>query len=115
MLVSNAKECPLWYYRDSNCKEIDMVIESDGVLHPLEIKRSVNPGTDLIHAFHLPDKASVPRGAGAILCMWSKLSALNSENYIVPIWMIQATSHNIIAPGALQFDKKRPRSLAFRR
>ncbi len=85
---NNAKECLLWYYRDSNSNEIDMVIESDGALHPLEIKRSVNPGTELIHAFHLLDKASVPRGAGAILCMRPKLSAIDSENFIVPIWMI---------------------------
>ena len=85
---NNAKECLLWYYRDSNSNEIDMVIESDGALHPLEIKRSVNPGTELIHAFHLLDKASVPRGAGAILCMRPKLSAIDSKNFIVPIWMI---------------------------
>lgn len=85
---NNAKECLLWYYRDSNSNEIDMVIESDGMLHPLEIKRSVNPGSELISAFNLLDKASVPRGNGAILCMRSKLSAINSENYIVPIWMI---------------------------
>ena len=53
-------------------------------LHPLEIKRSVNPGSE----FNLLDKAAVPRGNGAILCMRPKLSAINSENYIVPIWMI---------------------------
>ena len=85
---NNAKGCLLWYYRDSNSNEIDMVIESDGMLHPLEIKRSVNPGSELISAFNLLDKASVPRGNGAILCMRPKLSAINSENYIVPIWMI---------------------------
>lgn len=85
---NNAKECLMWYYRDSNSNEIDMVIESDGMLHPLEIKRSVNPGSELISAFNLLDKASVPRGNGAILCMRPKLSAINSENYIVPIWMI---------------------------
>lgn len=85
---NNGKECLLWYYRDSNCNEIDMVIESDGMLHPLEIKRSVNPGSELIGAFDLLDKASVPRGNGAILCMRPKLSAINSENYIVPVWMV---------------------------
>ena len=85
---NNAKECLLWYYRDSNSNEIDMVIESDGMLHPLEIKRSVIPGSELIGAFSHLDKASVPRGNGAILCMRPKLSAINSENYIVPIWMI---------------------------
>lgn len=85
---NSAKECPMWYYRDSNSNEIDLVIESDGRLHPLEIKRSVNPGSERIGAFAHLDKASVPRGNGAILCMRPKLSAINAENYIVPIWMI---------------------------
>ena len=65
-----------------------MVIESDGMLHPMEIKRSVNPSNGLIGAFAHLDKASVPRGNGAILCMRPKLSAINRENFIVPIWMI---------------------------
>lgn len=85
---NNAKECLLWYYRDSNSNEIDMVIESDGMLHPLEIKRSINPGKELLSAFTLIDKASVPRGNGAIICMRPKLSALNAEIFIVPVWMI---------------------------
>lgn len=85
---NNAKECLLWYYRDSNSNEIDMVIESDGKLHLLEIKRSVNPGKELIGAFKHLDKASLPRGNGAILCLRPKLSAIDRENYIVPIWMI---------------------------
>ena len=85
---NNAKECLLWYYRDSNSNEIDMVIESDGMLHPLEIKCSVNPGNELIGAFTHLDKASITRGNGAILCMRPKLSAINSGNFIVPIWMI---------------------------
>ena len=85
---NDAKECLLWYYRDSNSNEIDMVIESDGMLHPLEIKRSINPSGELLSAFSLLDKSSVPRGNGAIICMRPKLSALNSENFLVPVWMI---------------------------
>ena len=85
---NNGKECLLWYYRDRSSNEIDLVIESDGLLHPLEIKRSVNPGSELTGVFGLLDNASIPRGKGAILCMRSTLSAVDSENFIVPIWMI---------------------------
>lgn len=85
---NNAKECLLWYYRDKEMHEIDMIIESDGMLHPLEIKRSVNPGSELTGAFDILNKGSVPKGKGAILCMRPTLSAVNAENYIVPIWMI---------------------------
>jgi len=82
------KECLMWYYRDKDSNEIDLVIESDGELHPLEVKRSVNPGTELIRAFAILDKGSVPRGVGAILCMRPELSAIDARHLIVPIWMI---------------------------
>lgn len=85
---NNAKECLMWYYRDKDSNEIDMVIESDGELHPFEIKRSVNPPSELISAFAVLDKGSVPRGKGAVICMRPELSAVNSENFIVPVWMI---------------------------
>ncbi len=85
---NNAKECLIWYYRDKEMHEIDMIIESDGLLHPLEIKRSINPGSELTGAFDILNKGSVPKGKGAILCMRPTLSAVNAENYIVPIWMI---------------------------
>lgn len=85
---NNARDCLLWHYRDKSSNEIDMVMESDGQLHPLEIKRSVNPGSELVGAFSILDKGSVPRGTGAVLCMRPELSAINAENYIVPIWMI---------------------------
>lgn len=81
-------DCLLWYYRDKDSNEIDMVIECDGKVHPLEIKRSVNPGSELVNAFKILDKGSVPRGQGAIICMRPDLTAVDAENYIVPIWMI---------------------------
>lgn len=85
---NNAKDCLLWYYRDKDNREVDMVIETDGQLHPLEIKRSVNPSVELIGAFGVLDKASVPRGKGATLCMRPELSAVDRENFIVPVWMV---------------------------
>lgn len=45
---NDGKECLLWYYHDKEMHEIDMSIESDGMLHPMEVKRSVNPGSGLI-------------------------------------------------------------------
>ena len=85
---NSAKECLLHYYRDKDTNEIDMVIEADGELHPLEIKKSTNPGTELVSAFKVLDKGAVPRGAGAILCLREELSAIDRNTYILPIWMI---------------------------
>ena len=82
------KEFLMWYYRDKDSNEIDLVIESDGELHPLEVKRSINPGTELTRAFRILDSGSVPRGVGAILCMRPELSAIDAKHLIIPIWMI---------------------------
>ena len=85
---NNAKEPILHYYRDKDSNEIDLVMEANGELHPLEIKKASNPRSELIGAFKILDKASVPKGTGAILCLREELSAINRENLIVPIWMI---------------------------
>lgn len=82
------REPYLYYYRDKDAREIDIVLEHDGVLNPIEIKKTSNPGTELTKVFGLLDRASVPRAKGAVLCMKPKLGAIDRENYIVPIWMI---------------------------
>ena len=82
------KEPYLYYYRDKDAKEIDIVLEHDGVLNPMEIKKTSNPGTELIKVFNLLDKSSTPRSKGAVICMKPGLSAIDRDNYIVPIWMI---------------------------
>ena len=86
--LNNGKDCLIHYYRDKDTKEIDVVIEADGELHPIEIKKSTNPGTELISPFRLLDKGTVPRGAGAILCLRETLSAVDKSNFIIPIWMV---------------------------
>lgn len=86
--LNSAEECLMHYYRDKDTNEIDMVVEADGELHPLEIKKSTNPGTELASAFKVLDKGAVPRGTGAILCLREELSAIDRSTFILPIWMI---------------------------
>lgn len=85
---NSAKDCLLHYYRDKNSNEIDLIMESDGQLHPIEIKKSINPPAQITGAFKLLYKASVPRGTCAIICLREALSAIDSSTYIVPVWMI---------------------------
>lgn len=42
----------LWnIYRDTNQKEIDMVIEEADIVHPVEIKKATNPEKRVVKAF----------------------------------------------------------------
>ena len=90
--LNNAKECLIHYYRDKDTKEIDIIMEADGEVNPLEIKKSTNPGTEILSTFIMLDRGAIPRGAGAILCLRETLSAIDRNNFIVPIWMIERFS-----------------------
>ena len=77
-----------YYYRDIDSKEIDLILESDGMLHPVEIKKTASPSANLASTFKVLGKASIPTGTGAVICTKSELSALNKDMMIIPAWAI---------------------------
>lgn len=72
------------YYRDSNAKEIDVLVEENNVIHPLEIKKSASPDSREIKKYSLIDKASLTRGNGGIICMCEEPIPIDSENCFIP-------------------------------
>ena len=69
-------------------KEIDIILEGDGKLIPLEIKKTATPDKRIVKGFEVINKSPLELGTGAVLCMADKFSAFDSSNLIVPIWMI---------------------------
>ena len=85
----NAGQEPfLYYYRDKDAREIDLILERDGKLFPIEIKKMASPPKKLTKVFDLIDKSPLQRGTGAILCMTDQLGAFDQNNLIVPISLI---------------------------
>ena len=78
----------LYFYRDRDAKEIDVILEGDGKLYPLEIKKTATPDRRLTRVFGVINKSSLQIGTGAVLCMAEQISAFDRDNLIVPIWMI---------------------------
>lgn len=74
----------LCYYRDSNAKEIDVFIELNGFLHPLEIKKSASPNRKEVKKYELIDKASIPRGSGGLVCMCDCPMPIDEKNAFIP-------------------------------
>jgi len=85
---NSAKTPFIYYYRDKDMKEIDLIIEADGKLSPIEIKKTASPASQLTNVFKTLDKANIERGNGAVLCMKEELMAFDSQNYIIPISLI---------------------------
>lgn len=78
----------LYFYRDRDAKEIDVILEGDGKLCPLEIKKTATPDKRIVRTFGVIDKSPLQLGTGAVLCMAEQLGAFDRENLIVPIWAI---------------------------
>ena len=78
----------LTYYRDSNAKEIDVFVEENGIIHPLEIKKSANPDRREIKKYELLDKAKLERGNGGIVCMCEEVIPIDDMNCFIPCNLI---------------------------
>ncbi len=78
----------IYYYRDKDNKEIDIVLERNGMLYPLEVKKTMMPDKRLTNVFGVLDKTSLKRSTGGILCLSDKFTAFDRENLIIPIWEI---------------------------
>ncbi len=74
----------LTYYRDSNAKEIDVFVEENNVIHPLEIKKSASPDRREVKKYGVLDKVSLNRGAGGIVCMCEEPMPIDADNCFIP-------------------------------
>jgi predicted AAA+ superfamily ATPase len=82
------REAYLYFYRDRDAKEIGLIMEGDGRLCPIEIKKAVSPDKRITRVFKLLDKSPFQLGTGAVLCLSQQFGAFDRDNLIVPIWMI---------------------------
>ena len=101
--INNGKKPPLYFYRDSNKKEIDLIIFKDNTVYPMEIKKGTAP-KDATKNFSVlapierePDAEDEFSGAahlktnigtGAVICMADDVLPVDSKNWYVPAWII---------------------------
>jgi len=86
---SGILEPSLYYYRDKDAKEIDIIIEQNGTLYPVEIKKTANPGKAHIENFSVLDKIKgINVGTGCVVCMYDKSVHINNKNRTIPVtWL----------------------------
>ena len=72
------------FYRDDKAKEIDVFVEENGKIHPLEIKMSANPDKKETRKFDVIEKTTLSRGKGGIVCMVQHPFPLNADDLLIP-------------------------------
>ena len=76
------------FYRDQNAKEIDLFIEENNYIHPLEIKKSANPDRREVKKFSVLDKTTLQTGPGGIICMCEEPVPIDKLNCFIPCNLI---------------------------
>ena len=98
--LNAGKEPPIFYYRDKDQKEIDLLIYQNGVIYPVEIKKAASPGKSAVKNFKVLEPVNNPEkfggmselkvdiGTGSVICMAQDLMPLDEKNWYVPAWVI---------------------------
>ena len=77
----NGERPLIYWYRDTQQKEIDLLIERDGKLHPIEIKLTSNPNKSMLKHFNILDN----QGSGGLICMRESDIPLTEDVSAIPI------------------------------
>jgi len=84
----NGRQAPFYYYRDKDQKEIDLLIVQDGIIYPLEFKKTASPSKDSARHFKVLEKFKVPIEQGGIVCLISQSLPITSTVFSIPAWII---------------------------
>lgn len=85
---NEGKRAPIFYYRDTDNKEIDLIIEENNIIYPIEIKKSGSPKKDAIRHFNVLEKTRKQVGTGNVICLCDDIIPIDKNNYFVPVWVI---------------------------
>ncbi len=79
---------PFYYYRDKDLREIDLLLVQDGVVYPLEIKKTASPSRDDIRHFGALERLGLPVGPGGLICLAEQALPLTATAWAIPAWII---------------------------
>ena len=76
---------PLYYYRDLDKHEIDLIIEDGDCLYPIEIKTTGDPSRSMTGAFRLLERIPARKiGMGAVICLAKERLPLTENAWAIP-------------------------------
>jgi predicted AAA+ superfamily ATPase len=80
---------PLWFFRNREKEEIDILIAEDGLLYPIGVKLTASPGRSDLQAVFALDKAGINLGHGAIISLAPQSFPITSGVTALPLTSIE--------------------------
>ena len=77
----------LYYYRDIDKKEVDILLVKDGALYPVEIKKGMAPSKPTKN-FRVLEKYKMPIMRGMVVDNAEKMRALNDNAFVFPVSLL---------------------------
>ena len=84
---NSGKDLDMYFYRDSNGSEVDLLFYQNGTIYPIEIKKTSSPNVKDIKHFKTLNTAfnNIKIGEGGVICNYEKLAFLSENNKVIPI------------------------------
>lgn len=98
--VNAGRKPPLYFFRTNDKKEIDLLLEQNGTLYPVEVKKSAAPtradtrnfgAIDPVSNDDVPDELAAFKrelGVGTVVCMSSDTFPISERAWALPVWAI---------------------------
>jgi len=81
----NGRRAPLYYYRDKDKKEVDLLIIRDGIIYPLEFKKTAAPKKDTVRHFKTLKRLNIPIGPGGVICLAEMALPITENVHCIPV------------------------------
>jgi len=83
--LHNGRTPRIYFYRDKDKREVDVLIEANGTIYPIEIKKTASIQNIKFKGFDILDKLGVPIGHGGVLCFTNNLLPLSEGVDAIPV------------------------------
>lgn len=81
----NGKRAPVYFYRDKDKKEIDLLIVQDDTIYPLEFKKTANPNASTAQSFNVLEKFKKSIGEGGVICLVQTILPITAGVNAIPV------------------------------
>jgi predicted AAA+ superfamily ATPase len=85
---NNGQELNIYFYRDDDQREIDFLVERNGKIYPIEVKKTATPCLATAKSFNVLNSLKIDVEAGCILCLRPNTIPLSKNIMSIPMWWV---------------------------